>query len=272
LADALLPSINDLFDIGQGVQTGLNEALLLTLDEWRSLPTKERSLFRLATMSDSIQNGRFTKPYRVFFPHLPTGPRFATEQELQRAAPTYFARYLGPNRERLTLRASIVQARRSDWWGLMRSRAYAFDKNPRIISKFFAAEGGFATDSEAEYLPVMGHVWMPKAPLVDNDPEQLATSDVLFAYTALFNSSIFIKLLSLYAPHVAGGQYDVSSRHAGPIPVPNLRELSVESAQGKWVRELAGKAKRIDLADPLWRARTAQLVTDLYGTPALANL
>jgi adenine-specific DNA-methyltransferase len=272
LNDGLLPSISDLFDVAQGVQTGLNEVLLLTNDEWRVLPAKERSLFRLATMSDSIQNGQFLKPYRVFFPHRANGPMFASEAEVKRAAPTYFAKYLAPNRDRLARRASIVRARRGDWWGLMRSRAFAFDKKPRIISKFFAAEGGFATDLEAEYLPVMGHVWMPKAALIDDDPQQLPTSEILSAYTALFNSSLFIKLLSLYSPHVAGGQYDLSSRHVGPIPVPNLRELSVESRQGKRVRELAGKGKLIDLADPLWRAQTAQLVTDLYGIPALANL
>ncbi len=272
LGDSLLPSISDLFDVAQGVQTGLNEVLLLSIEEWRALPAKERSLFRLATMSDSIQNARLLKPYRVFFPYSATGPMFETEQEVKRAAPTYFAKYLAPNRKRLAGRASIARTRRVDWWGLMRARAYAFDQKPRIISKFFAAEGGFAADLDAEYLPVMGHAWMPKSILIDDDPQQLPTSEILLAYTALFNSSVFIKLLSLYSPHVAGGQYDVSSRHVGPIPVPNLRELSVESSRGNWVRELAARGRSIDLADPLWRARTAQLVTDLYGSPTLANL
>lgn len=272
LSDSLLPSISDLFDVAQGVQTGLNEVLLLTLDEWRTLPNKERVFFRLATMSDSIQNAHFFKPYRVFFPHGPSGPLFANQQEIERSVPTYFAKYLAPNRERLERRASIVRARRADWWGLMHPRAYAFDKAPRIISKFFAAEGGFAADLEAEYIPVMGHVWMPKGVLIDDDPQQLPTSEILSAYTALFNSSVFIKLLSLYSPHVAGGQYDVSSRHVGPIPIPNLRELSVASRQGKLVRGLAANGKSIDLADPVWRARTAQLVTELYGTPALATI
>jgi adenine-specific DNA-methyltransferase len=223
-------------------------------------------------MTDSIQNAHFLKPYRVFFPHRADGPMFTTEDEVKRAVPAYFAKYLAPNRDRLARRASIVQARRSDWWGLMRSRAFAFDKKPRIISKFFAAEGGFAADLDAEYLPVMGHVWLPKTALIDDDTQQLSTSEILSAYTALLNSSVFIKLLSLYSPHVAGGQYDVSSRHVGPIPIPNLRELSVESRKGRWVQELARNGKLIDLADPLWCTRTAQLVTDLYGTPALANL
>ena len=72
--------------------------------------------------------------------------------------------------------------------------------------------------------------------------------------------------------HVAGGQYDVSSRHVGPVPVPNLRELSLEPTRGRLVRELAEYGRSIDLASPLWSAQTAQLVTDLYGTRALSDL
>jgi hypothetical protein len=273
LSEASLPTVGDLFDVAQGVQTGLNDALLLTLDKWRALPTNERGLFRLATMSDSIQNARFAKPYRVFFPHLVTGPMFTNEEQVRRAAPSYFLKYLAPNRDRLASRASIVRSRRSDWWGLMHSRDWAFDKTPRIISKFFAAEGGFAGDYDAEYLAVMGHVWRPNSALVDNDEANaLRTSEILAAYTALFNSSVFVKLLSLYAPHVAGGQYDVSGRHVGPIPIPNLRELSIEPTRGQWVRELAESGRSIDLATPLWRVRTAQLVMELYGAPALADL
>ena len=272
LNDALLPKISDLFEVSQGVQTGLNEVLLLTVDEWQALPPKERSLFRLATMTDSIQNARVVKPYRVFFPHTQTGPTFSSEEELKRAAPTYFQKYLFPNRERLQNRATIVKSRRTDWWGLMRPREWAFDKNPRIISKFFTSEGGFVADYEAEYLAVMGHVWVPKKTLAEESVEALSVSDILAAYSALFNSSVFLKLLSLYAPHVAGGQYDVSSRHVGPIPVPNLRELSLDPIRGRLVNELSKSGRQIDLASQLWRARTVQLVTELYGAPTLSDL
>ena len=52
LNEAALPVLGDLFDVAQGVQTGLNNVLLLTIDEWHALPTKERKMFRLATMSE----------------------------------------------------------------------------------------------------------------------------------------------------------------------------------------------------------------------------
>lgn len=273
LSDALLPTVGDLFDVAQGVQTGLNSVLLLTVEEWRALPAKERRLFRPAIMSDSIQNAHFAKPYRVFFPHLAKGPMFTDEKEVKRAAPVYFSKYLAPNKQRLASRASIVRSHRTDWWGLMHPRAWAFDKTPRIISKFFTAEGGFAADYNAEYLAVMGHVWMPKSILIDDeDVDALPTSDILSAYTALFNSSTFVKLLSLFSPHVAGGQFDVSSRHVNSIPIPNFRELSTEPTRGRKVRELAQSGREIDLSDTQWHKRTEQILMDLYGTHSLAEL
>jgi adenine-specific DNA-methyltransferase len=272
LTDALLPTVSDLFDVAQGVQTGLNDVLLLTIEEWRLLPSRERGHFRLATMTDSIQGGQIAKPYRVFFPHTKGGAQFADEAEVERAVPTYFAKYLLPNRDRLSQRASIVQTRRPDWWGLMRSRAWAYTVAPRIISKFFAAEGGFAADVKAEYIPVMGHVWLPKPILAAPDEDNVPLSDLIYAYAAFLNSAPFIKLLSLYAPHVAGGQFDVSSRHVGPISLPNLREISLEPGRGHLVLELAKQGKEADISSSQWRAKTTELVIRLYGTPTLANL
>jgi len=272
LGEAMLPTIGDLFDVAQGVQTGLNEALLLTEEEWRALPAKERSLFRLATMSDSIQNGRVNVPYRVFFPHTPSGPMFPDEDSLKRAAPSYFKKYLAPYRERLAARAAIVRSKRFDWWGLMHPRDFAFEKTPRIISKFFAAEGGFVGDYKAAYLPVMGHVWFPKIGLTEGDVDALPTTDILAAYVALFNSTPFVRLLAVYSPHVAGGQYDLSLRHVAPIPVPNLRELSVDPQRGQSVLALAVQGMQINLSDPLWNARTVLLVNGLYGAHILDGL
>ena len=267
LSEAQLPTVNDLFEVAQGVQTGLNEALLLTEDEWRALPTHERGLFRRATMSDSIQNGQVEKPYRLFFPYTLGGSMFQSEEELRRAAPTYFSRYLLTHKERLASRASIVRAQRTDWWGLMHPRSWSFSENPRIISKFFGDEGSFIGDYAAEFLPVMGHIWIPKPILIeaDGDAGDLPTTDILAAYVALFNSTPFVKLLSQYSPHVAGGQFDLSSRHVAPIPVPNLRDFSVDPERGRAVSELAAQGRKIDLTDTSWRTRTIQIVTGLYG-------
>jgi adenine-specific DNA-methyltransferase len=115
-------------------------------------------------MTDSIENGRIVKEYHLFFPHGRDGHLFANEAELAEAVPTYYRAVLKPNEAALKARASIVRAKRDDWWGLMHPRAgtYAFDNRPRIVSKFFGAEGSFALDPDARYLPSTGHVWILK--------------------------------------------------------------------------------------------------------------
>jgi adenine-specific DNA-methyltransferase len=98
LSHAGLPTVRDVFDVVHGIQTGLNNALLLTAEEHNSLPAKERRFFRQATMTDSIQNGRVVRPYWLFYPHDVSGPLFADERDV-RQAPTSldFLNLTGPS-------------------------------------------------------------------------------------------------------------------------------------------------------------------------------
>lgn len=266
-----LPSVGQLFDISQGIQTGLNEALLLTDEELRDLPVKERRYFRLATMTNSIQQGRIVKPYWLFFSHSPNGQLFASEEAVRKAVPRYFAQYLEPHAQRLKSRASIIQSRRSDWWGLMRAREWSVHERPRIISKFFGAEGAFVGDFNGTYLAVMGHVWMLKsrsdktAYTEQNPNELLDETELLAAYVGLCNSMPFAKLLSQYAPHIAGGQFDLSARHVEPIPVPDLQLMSLAPDTGRAVRELAELGHEVQLPSAEWEQRTNALTSYLYG-------
>ncbi len=270
LSELSLPTVKDLFEVSQGIQTGLNNVLLLTEEEWRALPSKERSYFRLSTMTNSIQNGRVTKPYFVFFPHGVEGPLFSDEKMVREAVPQYYKMWLEPARERLSSRASIVRSKRTDWWGLMHPRSWVHSTGPRIITKFFSSEGGFVGDYEARYVPVMGHVWMPKSALTAEKDESLALEDIVAAYVALCNSTPFVRLLGLYAPHVAGGQFDLSARHVNPIPLPNLRALSTDPQAGKRVLALARLGRDVDVHNRDWSSRVATIVADLYGTPTLS--
>jgi hypothetical protein len=147
--EEMLPRLGDLFEVRQGVQTGYNPAFLLKRAAWLALPRSERLYFRAATMTDSIKGGKVVHPYYLFFPHTPQGPQFDSERKVRKAVPTYYERYLSPNRERLISRASIKRSQREDWWGLMEPRlSWSFDQSPRIISKYFSGEGGFFADTE----------------------------------------------------------------------------------------------------------------------------
>lgn len=275
LSQAGLPSVSDVFHIAQGIQTGLNSALLLTQEEFYGLPTKERRYFRKATMSDSIRNGQVLKPYWLFFPHEASGPLFADEAAVRKAAPHFFSHYLEVNRSQLENRASIVRSRRSDWWGLIHPRDWSFAGRPRIITKFFGAEGAFFGDFGAAYFAVMGHVWTLRRQErtlerfdhaeTEGETDEFSEQEILAAFVALCNSEAFIKLLGLYAPSVAGGQYDLSSRHVGPVPVPDLWLLSLNPETGRTVRELSELGQRVDLSNIEWRQNTARAVQLLYG-------
>jgi hypothetical protein len=95
---------------------------------------------------------------------------------------------------------------------------------------------------------------------------------VLAAYVAVFNSLTFVKLLEMFSPHVAGGQFDLSSRHVTLIPMPDLRELSMDLDRGRLVSELVKSGRAINLADSEWRSHNNQLVTFLYGAQIVDEL
>ena len=265
LENAGVQTIAELFDVRQGIQTGLNEAFLLTEEEWRGLPTNERKYFRRATMGDSIHDGLIVKTYFLFFPHLADGPMFEEEKSLQRAVPNYFKLFLQPYRDRLSSRATIRRSRRTDWWGLMHPREWSLKKEPRIISKFFGSVGSFVVDYSSEYLPVMGHAWFPKVALSQEDDSALPTEGILAAYVALLNSSTFVNLLEIFSPHVSGGQFDLSGRHVAEVPIPNLKLVSEDLERGKLVSTLVESGQRIDIDDRAWTMRNNNIVRALYG-------
>ena len=140
--------------------------------------------------------------------------------------------------------------------------SWSFDRSPRIISKYFSGEGGFFADTEASYVPSTGFAWFPKPALTDNIAEDFPLSRILLAYVTLFNSQAFSRILQFYAPHVSGGQYDLSPRYVNDVPLPNFSELLVDPVQGDQVRNLARLAQADDVAK---RQRDA-LLTELYGT------
>ncbi len=158
----------------------------------------------------------------------------------------------------------------------MHPRAWSLNPRPRILTKFFGAEGAFVGDYDATYFAVMGHVWTLKSRVAASAPEiaevnesvadeQLEEADLLAAFVGICNSAAFAKLLGLYAPHVAGGQFDLSARHVGPIPIPDLTLLALDPVTGRAVRALGALGRQIDLSNADWRRSAAEAASYLYG-------
>lgn len=281
------PTVNDLFEISQGVQTGNLKVFLFNEEEFQqlSLPAKEKRYFRDAVMTDSIEDGRIIKTYFMFFPHHPQGTLFESEEELRSSVPTYYRKVLEPNEQKLRERASIVRSKRKDWWGLMHPRTgtFAFDERPRIISKFFGAEGSFVLDEAAQFLPSTGHVWSPKDELLSSylsssdshsqleGAYEAATIELMRAYVTILNSRPFIRLASFRSVTIAGGQYDLSKRFISRVYLPNLWEKSLNPMLAEYVRELARHSNGAKDRSGNQDSHIDRIVARLYGVPELAE-
>lgn len=265
--------IGELFAVRQGVRTGMNSVFVLTAAELEALGQSEKKWFRHASVNDSIRDGRIRAGHYVFYPYNEDGLAIASEEQLTYELPTYFERYLQPNRSRLSRRPSIVRSERLDWWGLSRRRTWALARSPRIVSKYFGGPGSFALDSEASYIVVQGFAWIPKWTSVSDDDDDggeplaftLGSREVLAAYAAILNSDTFARLLRIYSQHVAGGQYDLSWRFVRHVPIPNVSSLMADERTGHVALALAEIGQNYESAEPLRRHRAERWVLELYG-------
>ena len=264
-------AIGEIFDVRQGVRTGLNSVFLLTAVQVEALPAKEREWFRPAITNEAISEGQIDSSHLVFYPYSQQGLSITSEDQLLRMLPNYFEKYLEPGRRRLEQRANIVRSNRRDWWGLSERRAWGLDPKPRLVSKYFGASGGFVIDSDARYIVVQGFAWFPKWEMPDEALEtrqeihNLSISDVLATYAAIMNSNLFSRLLGFYSPHVAGGQFDLSPRYVNHIPVPNVQALATDELTGSLIFQLAKLGSRPRFAESDWQLATDRLTTKLYG-------
>ena len=262
--------ISDLFDVRQGVRTGYNRAFILDIYDYETLPTKEQVYFKPAVMNQSIQDGQLQSFYWVFYPYNIEGPRFTTEEEMLEAVPVYAERFLIPKRERLLGRTSLTRANRKDWWGLSERRStWAFDASPRLVSKYFGGPGGFAVDLTPSFLVVQGYVWFLKNDQPEDEMEEdeilMPVDDLLYAYMSIMNSRRFGGVLELFSPHVAGGQFDMSPRYVGHIPMPNLTDLARDERMGHLIYKLVELGRRPQLSGVSRTDLADRITTELYG-------
>ena len=267
LIDAGAVRVSDIFQVRQGIRTGNTRAFVLSKHDFEALPKKEREFFRPAVMNRSIQDGQLQSLYWIFYPYNRAGPRFNTKDELLSAVPVYVDAFLKPWRKDLVARNSLPATR--NWWDLSRERLeWALDRTPRMVSKYFGGPGGFAVDSDADFLVVQGHAWfLWDAPLSDDegDSPEFDVDELLYAYTALMNSDVFGRLLEIFSPHVAGGQFNLSRRYVGQIPIPNFVDLTKDEQASRLISKLVDFGKEPHFSERSWKDLVDRIATELYG-------
>jgi hypothetical protein len=261
--EAGVPRVADLFDVKQGILTGLNDAFVLDDEEHRSLPPAEQKFFRPAIFRNAITNGRIEKRFFLFYPYRNGKLIFSGERELQQNVPNYYKQWLADRKAELQGRSGVNQIDRP-WWSLSRFYKWADRKSPRILSKYFGASGAFALDENAIFIPVQAHAWFPRSATGSGyawPAEYGAAISHLTAYCTLLNSRTFSRLLAVFSHRVAGGQFNLSPRFVREIPLPWLG--GNEAAQ--IAKELSDLALASDLMSRTWLDRAEELAMSVWG-------
>ncbi len=212
--NSALPKVCDMFDVRQGVITGLNSAFVLTESAINDLPPKERKYFRPAILNVTLRNCRVLRSHYVWYPYRNGTELFGSESAARDAAKEYFKRYLTPRKDELSKRRGM----HGRWWELIWPR---LDRSgPKIVTTYYGDVGSFAYDADDRYAVVQGYAWYPRK----KNHQLIFETGVAYAYVAFLNTRLFMTALSGHARIVGGGQVDLSKRFLAETPIPNLYE------------------------------------------------
>lgn len=209
------------FDIKQGVRLG-NDVFIVTKQYLDKLRKGERRFFRPAVMNLSITDGTLNDNYYVFYPYSTGLPSIATEQDLDSHVPTYFNELLLPAKPKLSARRSLKKAN-LNWWDLLWHRSWQEDRKPKLVSKYFGGGHSFAFDETGEFVVVVGNAWLLERGVVERP---ITAEEIHLAMLAYLNSEIAADLLQYVSIQVSGGQWDLSNKYLGGLPIPNLSKLA----------------------------------------------
>lgn len=210
------PKLGEIFDVKQGARTGDN-VFIQPASYVKSLSEKEARFFRPAVINSSIEHCVLNRDWYAWFPYGAEIPKIQNEEQLAKLLPHYY-------QEKLThceLKNALGNSRlREDlnWWDLIWPRQWQFEKNKKIVSKYFGEQGSFAYDETGDYVVVVGHAWVPfKSYATSFEDDTLA-----YAYIAITASKLFGQLLEAVSTHIGGGQLKLEKQYIRNIPLPWL--------------------------------------------------
>ncbi len=206
-----LKRVKDIFDVKQGIRTG-NKELMINDKIYLNLPEGEKIFFRKGIEKSGLKNGIINKIIYMWYPYNESGLIIKDEEELKEKAKYFYENHLIKIKEDLIKRSKIKS---DSWWALCRHRNWLIKIYPKIISNEFGSSGSFAFDTVGDLVFERGNAWIP---IIDFEKE-----DYFYFYLALFNSSFFEKLLSLYSKQLAGGNwYYLGKKYTSNIPIPEI--------------------------------------------------
>ena len=211
--------VEDIFSVRQGIRQGAKDIFKVSTTEYDNLPELEKKYFRPVTDNDVIKDGQLLLSKYIWYPFNESGIVLETEEDLIEKSSFFFDTNLNPNKNILENRSGINQ-----WWSLTRPRNWQFKRFSKLVSTEFGKSGSFGFDSKGDYVVERGNAWIPKKGFSNKD---------YYFYVALFNSSFFDNLLSIYSKQLAGGKwYDLGKKYTKNIPIPNVHIDEVKNSEG----------------------------------------
>lgn len=221
LAEKKLVPVHKIFSIKQGIRTGSNQVFIIPKEKFNGLPVEEQNFFKPSVDNESVESGMLKEVNYVWYPYSTEGILIKDEDELKNLVPEYYGNILLKNREALSRRA---RKNITNWWYLSEYRAWLTKQETRLVSTEFGGSNSFAIDTNGKFVVERGNGWIPKKDFIDDD---------YYFYLAIFSSSLFEKLLSIYSKQLAGGKwYDLGNKYTKDIPIPNVHDSKVKNSKG----------------------------------------
>ena len=228
----LLKTIQDIFNVKQGIRTGNKKVFKITDNFFEQLPDNEKKYFRPSVDNKSIHNGKLQIFNYIWYPYDSNGLIIQTEQELKNKVPFFYQNILLSNKDILLKRA---RKDINSWWTLSEHRAWLRKRYVKLVSTEFGKSGSFAIDKKGEFVVERGNAWIPK--------KEFKNKDFYYFYLAVFNSHFFEELLSIFSKQLAGGKwYDLGKKYTSEIPIP---KISVELENSVVYKKLVDFGKQI---------------------------
>jgi len=255
IAGEKLFTVNDIFDVQQGIRTGNNDVFKISLEEYQNLPTEEKKYFRPVTENDSISNGALEIMNYVWYPYNKNGLMIKTEDEFRDNAPHFFERLFAYKKSL----ASRARKGEETWWQLSEHRAWQRIAKLKLISTEFGNSASFAIDLRGNSVVERGYAWQPKKKLIKED---------YYFYLAVFSSPLFDKLLSIYSKELAGGKwYDLGKKNTKYIPIPNVHTEDIKKSSN--YNKMVELGKRLSEGDSYVKAIINDIISVYYPTDSM---
>ncbi len=231
-----LKTVQDLFNVKQGIRTGNNQVFIISKGEYEHLPSEERKYFRPSINNKSITKGIASIVDYVWFPYTNSKKiLIESEEELKEKLSTFYNLNLLPQKDELVNRKKDVPY----WWSLSDYAPRLLPITSKIVSTEFGHSGSFAFDEKGKFVIERGNGWIPK--------KEFDNKDYNYFYLSVFNSPFFDKLLSIYSKQLAGGKwYDLGKKYTSKIPIP---EITKDIEETKVYEKLVNLGKIINEGD-----------------------